>query len=134
MRLILIVCLHTLYRTYLLYYTASIVNIIMWSGIEACASTICANLPCYGAIVGKARRFKPILSSFYSKFSKGMNSTFRIRHKEWSSQKIMASADNVVTWPSGVDTVIAGPSEGDRSTTELEMGKIRVQTELDSTE
>lgn len=133
MRRILIVCLYTIYSAYL-YYAASIVNIIMWSGIEACASTTCANLPCYGAVLGKASKLKPIFSSIISKLTKGTNSTFRFKQKEWPSQQISASAENIVAWPRGVETRIAGPCEGDRTTTEVEMGRIQVQTRLDSTE
>lgn len=134
-RLILIVCLYSIYSAYL-YHAASVVNIIMWSGIEACASVICANLPCYVSIVGKASRFKAVVFSFCSKLSESMNSKFRLssKAKEWPSQKITSSAEKIVTWPVGVETVIARSSEGDRTTTELEKGKIRVQTRLDSTE
>lgn len=133
MRLMLIVSLYTIYSTYL-YHAASIVNIIMWSGIEACASTICANLPCYGFIVGKVRSFKPTVSHILSKLSSGMSPTFRFRLKGWSSQQTTVSAENFITSPRGVETVIEGPSERYRATTELEMGEIRVQTRLDATE
>ena len=32
-------------------FDISVDNIILWSGIEACVSTACANLPCYGPLV-----------------------------------------------------------------------------------
>lgn len=115
-------------------FDTTIVNIIMWSGIEACTSTICANLPCYGSILGKARRLEPIASSLRFKLSKGMNSTFRLRPKRWSSQQTLSSSESFTAWPKGVETVIEGPSAHDRPPSELEMGKIRVQTRLDATE
>ncbi|OCL10347.1 hypothetical protein AOQ84DRAFT_374998 [Glonium stellatum] len=43
-------------------FDISVDNIIMWSGIEACASTICANLPCYGPLIFSSRH-TPISSS-----------------------------------------------------------------------
>lgn len=115
-------------------FDTSIVNIIMWSGIEACASTICVNLPCYGFIVGKVRSFRPTVSHILSKLSSGMSPTFRFRLKGWSSQQTTVSAENFITSPRGVETVIEGPSERYRATTELEMGEIRVQTRVDATE
>ena len=46
-----------------------VVNMIMWSGIEACASTICANLPCYGPLLKRGPSLSYILGVIRSAFS-----------------------------------------------------------------
>ena len=37
-------------------FDVSVDNIILWSGIEACISTTCASLPCYGPLVVSGMR------------------------------------------------------------------------------
>ena len=46
--------------------TGPVVNMIMWSGIEACASTICANLPCYAPLLKRGPSVRYLLASLRS--------------------------------------------------------------------
>ena len=39
---------------------------IMWSGIEACASTICANLPCYAPLLKRGSSVRYVLGNLRS--------------------------------------------------------------------
>ena len=43
---------------------------IMWSGIEACASIVCASLPCYGTVVRDNTRIKSFVNSMRASLSR----------------------------------------------------------------
>ena len=45
------------------------VNMIMWSGIEACASTICANLPCYAPLLKRGSNARGAVNTVQTVFA-----------------------------------------------------------------
>jgi len=106
----------------------SIVNIIMWSGIEACASIVCANLPCYTAFVGM-NGYRVFLNSFTSLFS------FTSRSNSWKrsgkASHDTSSSENIVD--NGVKTDIQ-VVEQYIPNPDLEMGTINVKTTMDTHE
>ena len=104
----------------------------MWSGIEACASTICANLPSYGPFLTKSRNLESIVSSFRSRLTPHGNSYSRSRRQQKHSRgpQPSSSSENIVK-PPFVETVIVGggPYAPDA---DLEMGRINVHTTVDT--
>lgn len=113
---------------------AAVVNIIMWSGIEACASTLCANLPCYGSLLGRARSITsivPVFSSFLSirttRNSGGASSRGKSAHSP------SASRENILWLETRVENVIEGGALGAASRGEgrnVELGSIRVDNSI----
>ena len=69
MKSILAVCYSRAEACIRLNSTGPVVNMIMWSGIEACASTICANLPCYGPLLRKIPSARFIAASIRAVFT-----------------------------------------------------------------
>lgn len=54
---------------YAVNFDAPVVNMIMWSSIEACASVICASLPFYAPLLRKGFSLGPFFTSLRSAFS-----------------------------------------------------------------
>ncbi|CAD6578978.1 MAG: hypothetical protein ASARMPRED_008913 [Alectoria sarmentosa] len=54
---------------YQVNFAGPVVNMIMWSGIETCASTICANLPCYGPLLKRGPSLKYLFANIRSAFT-----------------------------------------------------------------
>lgn len=110
-------------------------NIIMWSGIEACASTICANLPCYGPLLGRARSIESIIASLRSFFSVGSTRpSTGAPSKKKSAHGPSASTENMVWLEAGVENYIEGG--GPRTASgelgpDVELGTIKVHNAVD---
>ena len=97
----------------------------MWSGIEACASTLCANLPCYGALVGSTPKAASYIKSVGSNF--GGSSKL---YKKPSGQEGSASLEGIVTpIPSGPQTKIESEI-GDKQEMDIEMNRVHVRTTI----
>ena len=112
---------------------------IMWSGIEACASIVCANLPCYGTVVSDNPRIKSFVNSMRGSFSRssrgrevsdsGIGSGNNMRLQRLSSQeKPIVSAEPHLP---GTQTSIRGGSAADVGygygrESELERGRIKI--------
>ena len=100
----------------------------MWSGIEACASVICANLPCYGPLLSKTKGLKLSLGSLQSRISlRG-----RVRNHSLSASKRpkrskSSSRENIIAAQYGVENNIEGIGPRQVSESELETGRIKVQ-------
>jgi hypothetical protein len=108
------------------------VNIILWSGIEACASTICANLPLYSPFITRSRDLETIVSSIRSKFVFGTSNGSYRSHKNSRNAQMSASSENIVRSAAAVETHIEGGIHRDVSESELEMGTINVRTTVDT--
>lgn len=97
----------------------------MWSGIEACASTVCANLPCYGALVGSSPKTVSYLRSVGSSFG-GSSKPYR----KPSGHDGSASLEGIVTpIPSGLQTRIEGSNPSHRDP-DIEMNRVHVRTTI----
>ena len=115
---------------------------IMWSGIEACASIVCANLPCYGTVVRDNPRIKSFVNSMRGSFSRssrgrgvsdsgigsGIGSGNNMRLQRLSSQeKPIVSAEPHLP---GTQTSISGGAAdigyGYGRESELERGGIKI--------
>lgn len=114
----------------------------MWSGIEACASTICACLPCYAPLMGTVPGIDSLFASFRSVFfSKRYNSgssTSRSRPSAAArrSGNSTSSTENIVSNPGGhpsVKTSIRRADTDDRlRREEFKMGEIMVRKSVDA--
>ncbi|KAG6988559.1 choline transporter [Physcia stellaris] len=106
-------------------FDTNVVNIIMWSGIEACASTVCANLPCYGALVGAA----PKTASYFRSVGSSYGGSSK-PYKKPSGQDGSASLEGIVTpIPSGLQTRIEGSKPNYRDP-DIEMNRVHVRTTI----
>ena len=104
-----------------------VVNMIMWSGIEACASTICANLPCYGPLLKRGPSLNYILGILQSAFTSPRNvrpSLSRNTFLEIRSTERFAKEPEV---PRN-STTVEGGIRGGRHGSDLELGQMRVDT------
>ncbi|KAK3176372.1 hypothetical protein OEA41_007695 [Lepraria neglecta] len=108
------------------------VNIILWSGIEACASTICANLPLYSPFITRSRNLETIVSSFRSKFFFGTSNSSYRSHKNSRNAQMSSSSENIVKPAAAVETHIEGGMHRHMPESELEMGTINVRTTVDT--
>lgn len=111
----------------------------MWSGIEACASTICANLPSYGPLMTKSRDLEYMVSAIRSKLSPhsrhSHHHSSRPHHNKSSKGTQLSSSSERIVDPvgsvPGTSTRIEGgvrDQYGGPPETELEMGRINVST------
>ena len=112
------------------------IGIIMWSGIEACASTICANLPSYGPLITKSRDLEYMVSAIRSRLSPrshGHHTSSSVRpHKSSKGTQLSSSSERIVepVFVPGTSTRIEGGVRDKHRVpdTELEMGRINVST------
>lgn len=77
---------------------AAVFNIVMWSGIEACASTICANLPCYGPLIGRARSVSSIIMALSSFLPIKSTKNFRDTTLEIKAGHRLSTPTDTFTW------------------------------------
>lgn len=108
----------------------------MWTGIEACASTLCASLPCYYPLMSQiALGFETLMASLFSVFSNSTAGYSRSRSRSGKSAKNQhpwqeaSSEENINSRSEYVKTVIEAGVRRD-SASELEMGKIKVETTM----
>lgn len=121
---------------YSLYRADDEIGIIMWSGIEACASTICANLPSYGPLITKSRDLEYMVSAIRSKLSPHSHHRSRSSggrpHKSSRGTQLSSSSEHIVDSvlaPATLTTIEGGVRDKHRlPDTELEMGRINVST------
>ena len=110
--------------------TAVPVFIIMWSSIEASASTICANLPCFSSVTTKARGLESFVAKVRLKSSHHLD---RLGLRKKQPQKTTTSTENMSDESElpPMQCVIEGAAQ--RSTTEsnLEMGMIKVKVTVE---
>ncbi|KAH8689928.1 hypothetical protein BGW36DRAFT_432893 [Talaromyces proteolyticus] len=119
---------------YAVNFNTAVVNIIMWSGIEVCASVLCANLPCYGPLISRARNASPIsqtITSFFSIRPSRRLRSDRLRSdslKRTSVQSPSASRENILGLKSATENIIESRNLGDTPSDGLnmELGGIRV--------
>ena len=99
-----------------------VVNMIMWSGIEACASNICANLPCYAPLLKRGSSVRYIVSSLRSVL-KSPHSLFSRHTSPKNTFVEITSAERLANEPRGthVEGNIHHPTQG----FDLELGQMR---------
>ncbi|KAG6988933.1 hypothetical protein G7Y79_00067g095480 [Physcia stellaris] len=104
-------------------------GIIMWSGIEACASTICANLPSYGPLITKSRDLEYIVSAIRSKLSPHSHPHHNT-HKGSRGTQLSSSSEHIIVDSALRTTIEGGVRDGDgrEGGVEMEMGRIEVST------
>ena len=127
MQLISIVCFlsHSPRYSSNQYSAANVVNIIMWSGIEACASTVCANLPCYGQLAGSGPKTASYIKSVGSSFG-GSSKPYR----KPSRQDGSASLEGIVTpLPTGLQTRIEHTNANSLDP-DIELNQVQVRTTI----
>ncbi|KAF2235433.1 hypothetical protein EV356DRAFT_118098 [Viridothelium virens] len=148
-RKLLSVPLHT---GLLMTLPAAIVATIMWSGIEASSSIICANLPTYWPLIRKSRSLTYLKSSFKSMFSSRgsprhsdktgskASGPYSGPYQKQSAGKEGSSTEHIVRTEiqSRNQDPIKGHGatwmrlgdEGSRERRDIEMGVIRVDTRM----
>ena len=108
------------------------IGIIMWSGIEASASTICANLPSYGPLITKSRDLEYIVSAIRSRLSPHSHHQHHPHGKSSRGTQLSSSSEHIVDLvqvPATLTTIEGGVRDGRRGRKEeLEMGRINVST------
>ncbi|MCJ1432687.1 hypothetical protein MMC27_002044 [Xylographa pallens] len=110
-------------------FDTAVVNIIMWSGIEACASTICACLPCCTPLLGNARGLEALFASVKSKFSAYSTPSSRSRQSAQQLKRMGSSTEDIISGRTGrVRTSIEGGTERDISERHFNMGEVVVHT------
>ena len=98
----------------------------MWSGIEACASTVCANLPCYGQLIGSGPKTASYLKSVGSSFG-GSSKPYS---KPSRRQDGSASLEGIVTpRPTGLQTRIEYANANNLDP-DIELNQVQVRTTI----
>lgn len=103
-----------------------VVNMIMWSGIEACASNICANLPCYAPLLKRGPSLKYIFTSLRSVL-KSPHSLFS-RHSSAKNTFVeITSTERLANEPRGNynSTNLEGNIHRPTQAFDLELGQMR---------
>ncbi|KAL6722362.1 hypothetical protein ACLMJK_001469 [Lecanora helva] len=117
-------------------FGSSVVNMIMWSGIEACASVICACLPCYAPLITANPTLKSLVARFKRRPSwhtistshSGSKLPFRPFRAWWrvdsASEPLNPLSSRVVTTIVGGNPVIAREPQ-------LGLGQIGVKSSIE---
>ena len=103
-----------------------VVNMIMWSGIEACASTICANLPCYGPLLKRSPSFRYLFASIRSAFT-SPRGFFSRRTPSKNTYQETNSTEGFAKEP-GVSynsTIVEGNIHGSTHEPDIELGQMK---------
>jgi hypothetical protein len=117
---------------------AAVFNIIMWSGIEASASTICANLPCYGPLIGRARSVSSFITNVGSFLSVGSTKHSRGASSKRKPVHAPSAPTGNITWSeASVENSLEGGAiqvayREERHIVELERMKVRNYVNIDS--
>lgn len=106
-----------------------VVNMIMWSGIEACASTICANLPCYAPLLKRGPSLSYIFTTLRSLFT-SPRSLFSRRNSPKGTFEESTSTERFASEPEVPrnTTIVEGGIRRQKHESDLELGQIRVET------
>ena len=111
---------------------------IMWSGIEACASIVCANLPCYGTVIRDNPRIRSFVNSMRGSFSRssrgkgvsdsGIGSGNNMRLQRLSSQEkpIVSTEPHLPGTQTSISAGAADFGYGYGRESELERGGIKI--------
>ena len=100
----------------------------MWSGIEACASTVCANLPCYEPLLKRGPSLRYLLVQIQSAFTTRLSLIFH-RGNSFQRSASTESFANDPHAPHSTTTVETG-GRGGEGGLDLELGVIRVETTI----
>lgn len=107
---------------------ASVVNMIMWSSIEACASVICASLPYFSPLLKKGGSLGPFFTSLRSMFSLPRKDLSRSLSSKRSMRRETSSSEETILGPGIFDSGTREDIKGGRRGTDMEMGQIRLET------
>lgn len=109
---------------------------IMWSSIEACASVICANLPCYAPLLApllkKAGSIGVLFTSLRSMFSLSKKDSFRSVSSKKSTQKETSSSEKIIPNPTVIESGTKEDTKYSGRGTDMEMGRITHATKVDA--
>ncbi|CAF9941013.1 hypothetical protein IMSHALPRED_002251 [Imshaugia aleurites] len=110
-------------------FSGPVVNMIMWSGIEACASNICANLPCYAPLLRRGPSLEHVFATLRSalKLPRSLlsrRSSPRTTFQETTSTERLANEPEVLRNFTTAEGGIHRPKHNN----DLELGQIRVET------
>ena len=113
-------------RPHLTRDLANVVNIIMWSGIEASASTLCANLPCYGTLLASPKKITSLFRSKDPSYNRsGSSKPYKKPFGQGSS-----SQEGIFAPPgTGLRTNIVGTNTSDLDP-DIEMNQVQVRTTI----
>lgn len=109
---------------------APVVNMIMWSSIEACASVICANLPCYAPLLKKAGSISILFTSLRSMFS-SRKDLLHSGSSTGSMPKDTSSTEKIIPCPTVIESGTNGGFKRDDRASDMELGHIRRETTMD---
>ena len=108
-----------------------VVNMIMWSSIEACASVICASLPCYAPLLKKAGSIGTLFTSLRSVFSLPKKNFSSPVSSKRSTQKETSSLEKIIPNTTDIESGTQDDIKGGGRATEIKMGRIRRATLVD---
>ena len=106
----------------------SAVNMIMWSGIEACASTICANLPCYAPLLKRG----PSLSNIFTTLRSLLTSPRSLFSRHNSPDNTFQESPSTERFANEPEvprntTTVEGGIRRQKHESDVELGQIRVE-------
>ena len=101
---------------------------VMWSGIEACASTVCANLPCYAPLLKRGPSLRYILGQIQSAITTRLSLIFH-RGNSFQESASTERFANEPHAPRSTTTVETGVRRAEGEL-DLELGEIRVETTM----
>ena len=104
---------------------------IMWSSIEACASVMCASLPCYAPLLKKVGSLGTFVMSVRSVFSLPRKDSSRSVSSKRSMQKETSSSERIIPKPTVIEFSTQEDIKGGARGTDMEMGQIRLETLMD---
>jgi len=112
-----------------------VTNTIIWSAIEACASVICANLPCYTAFLSSSSSSHSLLTRTHPHPQQltliSSLRSFRYPSRE-TKHKTTSSTENIITGRGAVETNIEAAGSGYLQDRDIQMGKVVVHTRVDT--
>lgn len=106
---------------------------IMWSSIEACASVICASLPCYAPLLKKGGSLGSFVIGMRSLFSLSRKDRSHSASSKPSMQKgaSSSSSERIISEPTSIDSSTRDDIKGSGRGTDMEMGQIRLETAVE---
>ena len=105
---------------------------IMWSGIEACSSTIYGNLPCYAPLLRRANALGHFLASLRSMFSPLLSrwNAHRKSFQKTTSMETIADGPYRPSVPSMQTVVEGGTSKPSKQHADVQLPYIKVDTSM----
>lgn len=102
----------------------------MWSSIEASTSVVCASLPCYGPLLKKGGVLRAFVTGMRSLFSLSKKTRSRSVLLKRSMPNETSSSERTMSGPTVIDSSTQANFKGSVQGTDLEMGQIRVETDV----